>query len=305
MPGERPRLDLASAVLPLELPATRLDVDQALFTSWLAALGENAAASLELASRGVAPPQCFTGNTILLAFSHYDLTGGIYAREQVTYRRPVRLGEALWVSGQIAATYRRRGRRYRLMTSATRDEHGEVVVESRSTGIESIRSTGGADADEEPPPVAAPGPHLPAGATNPCRPRLAALRSGESFTGSAQMVTLEMMRAAAGREDRNPIHTDPEVARRHGLDAPIAGGPHVLAFAQELLMRELGGESLLHGGTFDVRWLRPVRPGDEVVPRAEVGEVHAGALDLRLEMLGTDAALDSPPFLVGTAVLPL
>jgi len=305
VPGERPRLDLATAVLPLGLPATRLDVDEALIGGWVAALGEAAVAGRELAARGLAPPQCVTGNTIFLAFSHYDLTGGIYAREQVTYRRPLRLGEVLWVSGEIAATYRRRGRRYRIMTSTTRDEEGEVVVESRSTGIESIRSASDPVADEAPPPVPAPGPYLPAGKTNPCRRRLATLATGETLTGRPQTVTLEMMRAAAGREDRNPIHTDPEVARRHGLDAPIAGGPHVLASAQELLMRELGTECLLHGASFDVRWLQPVRAGDAVQPRAAVGEVRDGAVDVRLEVLAPDAPSTARPFLAGAAVLPL
>ncbi len=296
----RPVLDLARARLPLPLPSTPLAIDDDLATRWLDALGSAAGPSRVLVELGILPPAGLAGNTIFLAFTHYDLTGGIYAREQVTYRRPVRLQETLLVQGEIAATYRRRGRRYRIMTSTSRDALGEVVIESRSTGIASYQASGEA-ADDPVPEVAAPGPWNRSAAANPSRAALVRLGHGQVFEGASHTVSLAMMRAASGRANRNPIHTDPEVARAHGLDAPIAGGPHVLAFVQELLMSELGEECLLWGAAFDVRWIRPVRADTTVRAHAKVVETRSTAVRFEIGVMNANGE----PALAGEAVIPL
>jgi acyl dehydratase len=90
------------------------------------------------------------------------------------------------------------------------------------------------------------------------------------------------------------------MARREGLGAPIAGGPHVLAFLQEALMEALGPEVLLHGAHFDVRWVSPVRSERSIASRATVSRVEADRilLELAVDCEGERA-------LVGSAALPL
>lgn len=300
----RPALDLARASYPVELSATPRCMSSDVVERYVAGLGAYGLASRRLVDEGRVPPQALSGNTIFLAFSHFDLAGGIYSREQVTLHRPVCVGETLSVAGEIGSSYVRRGRRFRIMTSETRDAAGILVASSRSTGAASFR---GRDDGEEgswlgrdPEQIRAPAPDLSAAAENPSAERLQGLDPGWRAEGEAVAVTLEMMRAEAGPESRNPIHTDPETALRAGLGRPIAGGPHVLAFVQELLMRELGGESLLWGAHFDVRWLRPVRTGDRVRPMAALSSRNEGLVVLELAAEGEEGTA-----MVGTATVPV
>ena len=278
-----PALDLETVELPLRMGPTPLEVTEELVEGWLEALAP-CPASERLVSRGFAPPQVLTGNTVFLAFRHYDLVGGIYSREQVTYCRPIRIGETLTVEGEIAATYLREGRRYRLMCSVSRDAAGRVVARSRSTGLQQMAPVADVSISETPPRVEAPTADLRRAQENPRRQELRSLLEGETMLSEPHTVTLQMMRAQAGPEDRNPIHTDVEVARRAGLEAPIAGGPHVLGFAQEVVLDRMGEDALSFGSHFDARWLRQVRAGAAVIPRIKVDRVGEDAVALELEI---------------------
>jgi acyl dehydratase len=65
------------------------------------------------------------------------------------------------------------------------------------------------------------------------------------------------------------IHSDVEVAKRTGLDAPIAQGMMTLAFASEL-MTKIHGARWLERGEISVKFTKPVPAEDTVTVRAEV-----------------------------------
>jgi acyl dehydratase len=70
------------------------------------------------------------------------------------------------------------------------------------------------------------------------------------------------------------IHSDVEVARRTGLDAPIAQGMQTLAFASELMTR-VHGAQWLERGEISVKFTKPVFSGDTVtVTGAEDGGAY-------------------------------
>ena len=114
-------------------------------------------------------------------------------------------------------------------------------------------------------------------------------------------MTLAMMAARDTKNPNNPIHSDPEAAKKAGLRRPIAGGSHVLAFALEAVMAGVGDEVFLHGATIDARWKAPTEDGAVIVPSAEVTAVEADAVhfDLAVELVG------GPLAMVATAVVPL
>ena len=59
--------------------------------------------------------------------------------------------------------------------------------------------------------------------------------------------------------------TDAETARHTlGTGSTVASGRMSLTFAIELLRRYFGPEIYNRGGTVDLRFLRPVRPGDSI-----------------------------------------
>jgi acyl dehydratase len=64
------------------------------------------------------------------------------------------------------------------------------------------------------------------------------------------------------------IHSDIEVAKRTGLDAPIAQGMQTLAFASELLTRVYGSE-WLERGEISVKFIKPVFAEDDVTVTAK------------------------------------
>ncbi|KAA0240737.1 hypothetical protein EDM76_01650 [bacterium] len=292
--------DPAAVSLPLDLAAVPLPITSASGERWSKGLGDRCPAVRELLSRGVAPPFAVTGCTIFLVSSHFDITGGVYWREQVTYHRPVRLGETLSIGGRVEQVYVHDGRRYQVMTSRTLGEDGTRVATSRSTGLGKYRRDEGIEesAGGELPYEA--GPDFPASRGNPLLASLRELRPGAAFESEPQVVTLQMMRDWSAGDERNPIHTDPEVARKAGWAAPIAGGPHVLAFLQEMLMERLGAEALSHGSHFDVRWVSPVQDGGTVVTRAAVtaADTRSVTLELKIECDGRTA-------MVGAATIPL
>jgi acyl dehydratase len=72
------------------------------------------------------------------------------------------------------------------------------------------------------------------------------------------------------------IHSDVEVARRTGLEAPIAQGMQTLAFASELMTRVVGAEWLARG-EISVKFTKPVFAEDVVTVTASEA---SGAYDV-------------------------
>ncbi len=67
------------------------------------------------------------------------------------------------------------------------------------------------------------------------------------------------------------IHSDVEVAKRTGLEAPIAQGMQTLAFASEL-MTKVFGERWIERGEISVKFTKPVFAGDTVTVGAQGGD---------------------------------
>jgi acyl dehydratase len=63
------------------------------------------------------------------------------------------------------------------------------------------------------------------------------------------------------------IHSDIEVAKRTGLDAPIAQGMQTLAYASELLT-QLCGADWIERGEISVKFIKPVLASDDVTVSA-------------------------------------
>jgi len=287
-------------------------------------LGEHGQGVKALVDLGWVPPDVLTGMTLhLLArqprtprSSEPDngepnksepqkgaIEGGVWVREQVTYHTPMRKGESVVVTGESVRRFSRKGRRYGVTLSETVGDDGRLLVSNCTTGLLSYRKEAGlADAHEGQgeSDLSLPAPDWRTAAANPCLPRLRAVREGETITGERAQVTLVMMQQRDAGRDDNPIHTDPAVAQREGLAAPIAGGNHVLSFIQNRLMEAWGPECLLHGAHFDVRWIGQTFAESHVVPSARVVEVRPDRIGCEIEVEGEDRTL-----LRGKMILPL
>ena len=99
---------------------------------------------------------------------------------------------------------------------------------------------------------------------------------GDRFETAAETVTEADIITFARAYDPQPFHIDPEAAARTRFGGLIASGFHTLAVSFGLFFRTriLEAANLGSPGIDEVRWLRPVRPGDTLRMEAEVCRIR-------------------------------
>jgi len=78
----------------------------------------------------------------------------------------------------------------------------------------------------------------------------------------------------ARRYDPQPFHTDPEAAKRSSFGGLIASGWNTVGVLMRMLVDHQvpANASLGSPGIDEIRWLKPVRPGDRLRARVTVQE---------------------------------
>ena len=102
------------------------------------------------------------------------------------------------------------------------------------------------------------------------------LAVGERYAGGTAMVDTTAIKAFAAAFDPQPFHLDEEAAKSSIFGRLVASGWHTMAVTMRLLvegeLRSLWG--LVGLGADDLRWPRPVVPGDVLSVEWEVLEVR-------------------------------
>ncbi len=95
---------------------------------------------------------------------------------------------------------------------------------------------------------------------------------GDVLTGPPIEVAEADVTAFGLAYDPQPFHTDPVAAKDSAFGGLIASGWHVAALVMRQLveMRPYGSTPMLGMGIDELRWLRPVRPGDRLEVLREV-----------------------------------
>lgn len=93
---------------------------------------------------------------------------------------------------------------------------------------------------------------------------------GEAFISAGKTLTEAEIIDFAFRYDPQPFHIDTAAAERHMYGGLIASGWHVMSVAFRLFVdtRPWGTAGLGSPGCDELRWVKPVRPGDTI--RTEV-----------------------------------
>ncbi|HVH76803.1 MAG TPA: MaoC family dehydratase [Stellaceae bacterium] len=99
---------------------------------------------------------------------------------------------------------------------------------------------------------------------------------GAVFTSREIAVTEAEILEFARRYDPQPMHTDPMAAREGRFAGLIASGWHTAALTMSLIVESFLSKraSLASPGIDELRWLRPVRPGDRLHIRVTVVEAR-------------------------------
>jgi 3-hydroxybutyryl-CoA dehydratase len=70
-------------------------------------------------------------------------------------------------------------------------------------------------------------------------------------------------------QDYNPIHVDPEFARKTPAGGTIAHGMLLLSYVSQMMANAFG-DDWISGGTLDIRFKTPARPGDTITVTSKV-----------------------------------
>jgi len=102
------------------------------------------------------------------------------------------------------------------------------------------------------------------------------LSVGQKFGSGRLKLELDAIRRFAGEFDPQAFHLDDEAAQATIFRGLAASGWHTAALTMRLLVgsdfRPAGG--IVGAGVDDLRWPRPVRPGDELRVESEVLELR-------------------------------
>jgi acyl dehydratase len=102
------------------------------------------------------------------------------------------------------------------------------------------------------------------------------LAPGQRYGSSRARVEADEIKAFAARFDPQPFHLDEAAATRTIFQGLAASGWHTAAITMSLLVagefRPAGG--IVGAGFEELRWPRPVRPGDELRVESEILEVR-------------------------------
>jgi acyl dehydratase len=101
------------------------------------------------------------------------------------------------------------------------------------------------------------------------------LKVGMRFRSEAVTVSKDDIIRFAREYDPQPFHLDDEAAKKTMLGGLAASGWHTAAIAMRLATecKPFGPHPLLGAGVDDLRWLKPVRPGDTLRLEGEVLEL--------------------------------
>jgi len=116
---------------------------------------------------------------------------------------------------------------------------------------------------------------------------------GDVLELGSRTVTAAEILAFAHEFDPQPFHIDPEAAAQSIFGGIIASGWHTCALTMRLMVDGFlsRAASLGSPGVEQIRWLRPVRPGDTITARIVLLDVRAsqskpdrGAVRMRTEV---------------------
>lgn len=110
---------------------------------------------------------------------------------------------------------------------------------------------------------------------------------GDELTPLTKQMTqeaIDLFEGSAGQTGPSQF-TDVETARETlGTTGTVASGRMSLAFALEMLRRHFGSDVFNHSGMVDLRFLRPVRPGDSLTFSGSVASTSREANGTRVSI---------------------
>jgi acyl dehydratase len=208
----------------------------------------------------------------LLAKCGGDLAMLVHSAERVTVHAPLEPRGRLETVAAIRGFYDMRRFAQVLVDTKSHDERGRLVAETTSTMLFRDQAGFGGEAlPKEAPPVERPKDAPPTFAI-------------EEATSPEQALLYRLS------GDLNPLHADPEFAKRVGFEqGPILHGLCTFGFMVRHVARAVCGGDARRIRAFEGQFRRPVWPGDTLVTEGWL--VAPGAVALRVKVRERDEAV--------------
>jgi acyl dehydratase len=177
-----------------------------------------------------------------------DRTKLVHAEQGFTLHKPLPLEGTVRVSGKITGIFDKgSGALVTSTADVVDDASGELLVETHSAVF--IRGEGGWGGDK-----------------GPAGPAPVPQRAPDIEVVCPTRADQALLYRLSG--DRNPLHSDPEFARRGGFDKPILHGMCTYGITSRVLITALCGGDPRRLKSMSARFTRPVMPGDELTVQA-------------------------------------
>ena len=118
--------------------------------------------------------------------------------------------------------------------------------------------------------------------------------------------TINLFEGSSGETGPSQFTDEETAAQTLGTTGTVASGRMSLTFAIEMLRRYFGGDVFNHAGMVDLRFLRPVRPGDTITFTGKISEITAEVNGSRVsvDIQATNQNGDTTGVGKGSAVVP-
>jgi acyl dehydratase len=173
--------------------------------------------------------------------------GIVHSAQAITLHRPFTAGATLTTIAKIAGIYDLKRFAQAVLTTKTRDEADELVCETEWSML--YRFDGGFD-----------GPRPPA-----VERHRVPIREADFLVEEVTSDEQALLYRLSG--DRNPLHADPDLAKKVGFDAPILHGLCTYGFVGRAVLGEACDGDPTRLKALSGQFRRPVFPGETLLTR--------------------------------------
>ena len=202
-----------------------------------------------------------------------------FAKCEIRWRQPVRVGDVITGRRSVLEKYERRGSRFVTFRVQGVNQHGVTAVEYDYTCIFDY-----AKGQREVPESAVPSPESPRPGPSPKHEsneqrQLLDYDSAVEGTALAELSITESQeiinrrgafRLAGRPPGESNIHTDEEFARQNILGSIVNSGPATMSYVDQMLLQSFPPDAFYNGGSILMRAITPFRSGDTVTFAGEV-----------------------------------
>lgn len=259
-----------------EFPPSALALDGETVARYLAATGDDNNIYWRNGAPHIVPPLAVAALSLRGMAENLALEpGALHTGQELTFRRPITVGERLTTQARVGGSSKRRGMAVLAIDITVVDDMGEEALSGR---MNLLVPGDGVDGAHIPLPGGA-AVHADLAQTVPVAYQ--PLSPDQIVAGTA-LGPLERTPArdivdayAVASGDYNPIHVDPDFAARSQFGGTIAHGMLVLSYLSTLLTRSFGMR-WINTGALKVRFRNPAPVGLPVTARGVIERVERG-----------------------------